>query len=56
MSGPSMDETAVGIFARNSSAYFMADTEMLEISKWRCVGCVTTFQINWLMYFRKIDS
>lgn len=45
-----------GIPAPSPSAFFMADTGMLESSKWTCAACVTALQINWLMCFKKINS
>lgn len=43
MSGLNVGETAIGIYAPSSSAYFTADVEMLEILIGRCVECVTIF-------------
>lgn len=40
MDGLNVGETAIGIYAPSSSAYFMADVEMLETAKGRCVGCM----------------
>lgn len=52
MSGPNMGKTAFGIYTSSSSACLMANVEMLEISKGRCVGCMTIFHVHWLRFLQ----